>query len=498
MRSDYVGQCASFRGLPEYIGYSQFFVPRLKRKEVHQVIEEPATLSGNKISNRLIETLINECDGQDQLPILQHALNRIWRAHVEDGAEEMDIIHYAKVGGIDKQLLPDEQRGAFDTWYKKQTSSKQKFIEEGASLSNVLNAHARELYENSVDYCQKHIGRDISRQEAHEILKRVFTCLTKINDSRAVRNRATVLEVKQIIGQGVDNKLIEGLVNVFRESENTLLKPFILNASGPATKAGSYALSDNDILDITHESLIRNWTDLTEWTKDDHENVSIIEDLKKQVERWELRKRSADYLLTIGSLSYFKDWYNGINLNPYLLAKYDSSNLAPKQKLEDASVFIPKAKDFLRISESNIKRNRRTIITIASAIALVLIGFTSWAFMERNKAIEKTQEAKYAERQARESQSVAEVSKNEAVASSAMTKESARAAVKAKEQAETSKQEALAAKNKAETAFAEAKLNAERANSETVRATEALSESEKAKQEALKSKEQAEKAETQT
>ena len=34
MRSDYIGQCSAFRGLPEYIGFSQFFVPRLKRKDL--------------------------------------------------------------------------------------------------------------------------------------------------------------------------------------------------------------------------------------------------------------------------------------------------------------------------------------------------------------------------------------------------------------------------------------------------------------------------------
>ena len=28
MRSDYIGQCSAFRGLPEYIGFSQFFVDR--------------------------------------------------------------------------------------------------------------------------------------------------------------------------------------------------------------------------------------------------------------------------------------------------------------------------------------------------------------------------------------------------------------------------------------------------------------------------------------
>jgi hypothetical protein len=70
MRSDYIGQCSAFRGLPEYIGFSQFFVPRLKRKDLKQVIEEPALLSGLRISQRLIERLVFDiADGVDQLPI---------------------------------------------------------------------------------------------------------------------------------------------------------------------------------------------------------------------------------------------------------------------------------------------------------------------------------------------------------------------------------------------------------------------------------------------
>ena len=81
MRSDYIGQCSAFRGLPEYIGFSQFFVPRLKRKDLKQVIEEPALLSGIRISQRLIERLVFDiAEGVDQLPILQHALSRIWTA----------------------------------------------------------------------------------------------------------------------------------------------------------------------------------------------------------------------------------------------------------------------------------------------------------------------------------------------------------------------------------------------------------------------------------
>ncbi|MFY8045669.1 MAG: hypothetical protein ACOVOS_03815, partial [Chitinophagaceae bacterium] len=97
MRSDYIGQCAAFRGLPEYLGFSQFFVPRLNRSQLQQVIEEPASLSGNRISRRLTERLIHDInEGVDQLPILQHALNQIWVA-ADQGKEEMDLIHYAMV-----------------------------------------------------------------------------------------------------------------------------------------------------------------------------------------------------------------------------------------------------------------------------------------------------------------------------------------------------------------------------------------------------------------
>jgi energy-coupling factor transporter ATP-binding protein EcfA2 len=495
MRSDYIGQCATFRGLPEYIGYSQFFIPRLKRKEIHQVIEEPATLSGNRISNRLIETLINDCDGQDQLPILQHALNRIWKSHAEQNSEEMDLIHYAKVGGMDGKFLPDDERAEFQNWYKNQTIFKQKLL-DGASLSNVLNAHARELFENAVHYCNKHVGRTISREEAHNTLKKIFTCLTKINDSRAVRNRATVLEVKQIIGENVDNSLIEGLVNLFREPSNTLLKPFITDASNSSSSSHFHglALLDTDILDITHESLIRNWTDLTTWTKEDNENVSILDDFKKQVGRWEKQARSKDYLLTIGTLTYFKTWYKNITPNPYLLAKYDLSNNDPQQKLEEASAFIRPAKAFLRLSQGNIKRNRRLIVLASIVIAGVLIGFSSWALIERNSALQKTEEAKRASEEAVLSEQLAVSAGTKATMEKQNAERNEKQALSAKQQAEKSKRDALLEKTRAEASALDAKQNAALAKSETEKATQALSESERAKREALELKEIAEKA----
>ncbi len=505
MRSDYVGDCAAFKGLPEHIVYSQFFVPRLKRQEIHRAILEPAKLSGNKITNRLIERLINELgDGLDQLPILQHALNRIWKSHVDDGSAEMDIIHYAKVGGLEGSLLPDDQKKIFSDWYNNLPEFKQKII-EGASLTNVLNAHARELFEISIDYCSKQIKQDgspeasrssaegfsksISRKEAQDILRKIFTCLTKINDGRAVRNRSTVFEVKQIVGNNIDNNLIEGLVNVFREPGNTLLKPFISKDNK------DFSLHDDDILDITHESLIRNWIELTQWTKQDHENVLVLNDFKKQAERWEQQSRSKDYLLTIGSLSYFKSWYQTINPNPYLIAKYNSTNLSPAQKVEKAIQFISLANDYLQISESTIKRKRKVVTTISILIAIVLMGFTSWAFLERNKAInqqeianQKTGEAKSSEKLALNAEYKALKAKNSALFLKEKAEMSEKFALAAKHQAELSKQEALSAKSIAE-------IEKQKAQQQTDVAKKEKSNAEQEKSKAEDEKTKAEKAE---
>jgi hypothetical protein len=154
MRSDYIGQCAAFRGLPEMIGFSQFFVPRLKRKEIQQVITEPAKLAGCQITTRLSETLINELgSGFDQLPVLQHALNQLWQLSygANGNGKEMDLLSLAKLGGISTQTLNEEEKKEFEHWESKISTYKKKYL-ENPSLENVLNAHADELYENAADY----------------------------------------------------------------------------------------------------------------------------------------------------------------------------------------------------------------------------------------------------------------------------------------------------------------------------------------------------------
>ncbi|MBX2962856.1 MAG: hypothetical protein KF687_10115 [Cyclobacteriaceae bacterium] len=371
MRSDFIGQCAAFRGLPEYIGFSQFFVPRLNRSQLQQVIEEPATLSGNRITRRLTERLIHDLtEGVDQLPILQHALNQIWVA-ANNGNEEMDLIHYAMVGGMPVNELPDEHSVRFKKWFDVLPPEIQACYHE-PNLQNVLDTHTNKLFEQAAEYYKTKTGKAISEEDAKKIIKVAFTCLTKIDQSRAVRNRMTLAEITNILGTKKYTSKEVGLVlNIFREPGNTFVRPFITDASDSQT------LRDDDVLDITHESLIRNWEYLETWAKEEFDNYTVSLDFEQQLNRWVESKKSNGFLLSIGQLTYFENWYNTVKPNVHWIARYLPEDIAQNKKLSQAKLVLGNAQEFLQRS-SRKHAVTRTVMRygprrIAAALGVLLI-----------------------------------------------------------------------------------------------------------------------------
>src|SRR4030095_10950352 len=79
MRSDFLGDCAQFQGLPEAINDGQYLIPRMTRDERRFAVTGPVGVTRGKITEALINRLLNDVgDTPDQLPILQHALMRTW------------------------------------------------------------------------------------------------------------------------------------------------------------------------------------------------------------------------------------------------------------------------------------------------------------------------------------------------------------------------------------------------------------------------------------
>ena len=377
MRSDYIGQCASFRGLPEYIGFSQFFVPRLNRAQLQQVIEEPSVLSGNRITRRLTERLIHDLtEGVDQLPIVQHALNQVWHA-ADNGKEEMDLIHYAMVGGMPVNELPDEQIERFKKWFEDLTPEI-KACYRNPNLQNVLDTHTNKLWEQAeVSYAKK-TGKYISDEDAKNIIKTAFICLTKIDQGRAVRNRMTLKEIVNLIGRPeFGTKEVGDVLNIFREPGNTFLRPFILD------DAESQNLNEEDVLDITHESLIRNWVFLGQWAKEEFDNYTISLDFEQQLNRWVDSDKSNDFLLPIGPLTYFENWFKTAKPNAYWIARYLPEEIEQDKKLTNATEVLNNTVEFLnRSAEKHVVT--RTIMRfgpkrIGAAIGLIaLLIFSSF------------------------------------------------------------------------------------------------------------------------
>lgn len=366
MRSDFIGQCAAFRGLPEYIGFSQFFVPRLNRTQLQLVIEEPATLSGNRISRRLTERLILDLtEGVDQLPILQHALNQIWHA-ASNGKEEMDLIHYAMVGGMPAHELPDEQVDRFNQWFE-QLPAHIKACYHKPDLQNVLDTHTNKLYEQAADYYSEKTGRPIPDADAKLIVRTAFSCLTKIDQSRAVRNRMTLREITNILGRNeYGTAQVAAVLNIFREPGNTFIRPFM--TEDPT----SQTLDENDVLDITHESLIRNWEYLGQWAAEEFENYVISLDFEQQLNRWVESGKSTGFLLPIGPLTYFESWFNKVKPNAEWIARYLPEDIEKERKLQQARQVLYNAKQFLAKSAARLIVTRTIMHYGAKRIALVL------------------------------------------------------------------------------------------------------------------------------
>jgi hypothetical protein len=287
----------------------------------------------------------------------------------------MDLIHYAMVGGMLHTELPDDQVGKFTAWFSKQPEKIKRFYQE-PNLQNVLDTHSNKLYESAAESYQNKTGKTLSDETAKKIIKTVFTCLTKIDQSRAVRNRMTLKEIVNILGKpDYDAQVVGSVINIFREPGNTFIRPFI------GEDEESNVLQPDQVLDITHESLIRNWEYLEEWAKEEYDSYSVSLDFEQQLTRWVKSEKSNGFLLSIGQLTYFETWYNRVNPNIHWIARYLPEDIVQEKKLNRAKIVLANAQEFLdqsakkhTITRTIMRYGPRKIGAVLAIIALLMMS----------------------------------------------------------------------------------------------------------------------------
>ena len=403
MRSDFIGNAPAYRGLPELIGDYQFFVPRLNRQDIEIAISEPAVLNGNSLNPRLAQRLLTDLDvvNTDLLPSLQHCLRRIWEV-AGNGTEELDLIHYAKVGGMKPADLPDADKVAFENWFMEQDATTQSLYTNQNGISNVLNLHANFLFETA--HLQD--GIKVEKEEVQRIIQIFFRSLTKIDENRAVRNLSPYKEIVSIVDRnniGADQ--ICKIVNVFRTAGNTLVFPYIESND-------QEHLSENDVLDISHEALIRNWKKLRQWTKDEYNDYQDFKETNALIERWVASGKKDEHLMSVGLYNYFTKGH--VNLTPTVgwIARYlenrlilsdggseqdllETEELSFEQKITKAEEVRDLMLEFYTESQRKIRQIRtiKRTVTLTLSILVVLLGLAYYFSVQSKKRVQLISDA---------------------------------------------------------------------------------------------------------
>jgi WD40 repeat protein len=300
MRSDYLGECSLFYDLPEILNNNQFLTPRLSREQCKKAIIGPALVCNGSIEPELVNRLLNDLGvNHDQLPLLQHALMRMWNSKKISSGET------GTSGERVSLTLQD--------------------YEAVGKINDALSRHVNEVYE-SLDERQKSIA------------EKMFKRLTDRNSQKEpIRRPSSVKEIADVVGVSIDEVI--AVANRFRAEKYNFLMP------------DEVELTTESILDISHESLMRQWDKLKKWMEEEEDSARKYRWLSDAV------KFNSAYLRGI-DLKNALQWKKTENPNQVWSQRYSDN-------LQEVITYINKSQTSYR---NNIFRNYGLVLLIAGSI----------------------------------------------------------------------------------------------------------------------------------
>jgi tetratricopeptide (TPR) repeat protein len=208
MRSDFIGDCARFHGLPEAVCEAQFLVPSLTRDQLDEVIRKPIEKAGATIEPQLVERLLNDCSTEmDQLPVLQHCLSRLWNEAGKEAAanapRHLTEEHYRDIG----------------------------------EFAGALSQHADEIL------------KELPGVKLQWAVEQVFRALSELDKEGRATRRA--LRYSRLVDEtGVEEGAVRQAIDRFRASDCSFLIP-------PPSDVET--IEDDTRIDVGHEALLRRW-----------------------------------------------------------------------------------------------------------------------------------------------------------------------------------------------------------------------------------------------
>ncbi len=385
MRSDFLGMAAEFYHLPEAINDGLYLTPRLSREQLREAICLPAVLFRGAVDDALANNLLNEASNNpDQLPLLQHALMRLW----------------------------DEDKDKILTLDKFQTMN---------GLRGALDGHAEQAWSEL-------------NPEAQRVAENMFRALTeRRRDGQDIRRPLSVLALMEITA--TDLTTLCKVIDVFRQSGRHFLMP-----------PPKVALSVDTILDISHESLIRQWQRLQGWVaKEDKKSTMYLRLLDAAQ-----RHASGHGELWHGTdLALALEWQNETHPNGVWAERYGTAadfGLVVDFVSQSAAAQVQHKMIEEAAQRAEIRQERqRKMVALMLFGFVVALGLAIWGFTERNSAKSGAQKASFSEKRAILSEKKAILSEKKAILSEKKAQEEALNALNAAKEAKEASAQALIA-----------------------------------------------------
>ena len=314
IRSDYIGDCMKFYDLSELITNNIFIVPRLYREQYREIIEKPIShpdfIHNAEIEPDLINHMLNDLsDNQDQLPVLQHALWLMWNTNKSESENDGKIV------------LSDE-----------------KYIQIGG-LENCISENANEMY--------KHLTPERLKITTQKLFKGLINTETNREDIR--RSMVSIDTIIKETGEKKEDILY--IIEQFSNDNCFFIKKNI----------------DYQKIEISHESIIRQWDRLKKWKE---EEIQSVKDYRYFVER-------KKFLLRGYELKKANEWKKNNSPNEYWAMRYETISGEIKTQTSN----YKQIKNLIK--KSNITRAIMIFFSIIVALTPVYLFYK--AETEKNK-----------------------------------------------------------------------------------------------------------------
>ncbi|HET8859752.1 High-affnity carbon uptake protein Hat/HatR [Marivirga sp.] len=406
MRSDFLGDCEQFPELTNQINESHYLIPQMTREQKKLVITGPVAVGEAKISNRLVQRLLNDMgDRFDQLPVLQHALMRTWDYwSASDKNEQLDFLHYEAIGGVNEAL----SRHADEAFY--------------------------ELNEEEKIICEK-----------------IFKTITeKRSDNDGIRRPTPLSEISRIVDE--EEHILTKIIDKFRIEGRALLTP-----------RENIPLNSQSVIDISHEALMRVWYRLRNWVQKESESAQIYLRLSEAANKYQ---QGSGGLWRPPDLQLAVEWRNTTKPTLKWALQYENNFEAVILFLDKSEESYKKELQTKELLQKRRLKRSKVIATVLGTAAVLSLIFLFYAFnqsalaeKQREIAENKSQEALRNEEIAKENELKAQRQQIEANRSSRRAENERRRAELSNMIAQEARKTEEIARKQSERSAAEAQRN---------------------------------------